>query len=196
MGLHRFQQHKLAATPWKNGGGSTREIACWPPSSALGDFGWRVSIASITEAGPFSVFQDVDRHIMLLDGDGVRLQTDDGRIDHHLITPFVPFAFSGDEAINCTLAGGTSKDFNVMTRRGQWQAELLVLNTATDLPVASHGVLLALRGRWLVGADQLLLEPEDGLYWTDLAKSWQLVPDTSDNTETLLLSVHFSQLCS
>ncbi len=196
MGLHRFQQQKLAVTPWKNSGGSTREIASWPPGSAQHDFGWRVSIASINEAGPFSVFQDVDRHIMLLDGDGVRLQSDDGRIDHHLKTPFVSFAFSGDEAINCTLAGGTSTDFNVMTRRGQWQAELLVLNTATDLPAASHGVLLALRGRWQVGADQPLLEPGDGLYWTDLAKSWQLVPDTSDTTETLLLSVHFSQLRS
>lgn len=189
MTLQRFSVATLLSKPWKNGGGRTREIACWPPSSALGDFGWRVSIASITAAGPFSVFQGVDRHIMLLDGDGVRLQSDDGRIDHCLKTPFAPFAFSGDVDINCTLAGGSSCDFNVMTRRGQWQAELHVLNVTTDLPTAPHGLLLALRGRWQVGIDQPLLRPGDGLFWTDVAQKWQLLPDMAGNASAVLIAV-------
>ena len=47
---------------------ATREIACWPPGAGLHDFGWRVSIATIAAAGPFSVFKGVDRIIMLLVG--------------------------------------------------------------------------------------------------------------------------------
>src|SRR6185295_12572572 len=95
----RFRRDQLPVMPWKNGGGSTCEIACWPPGAKLGDFGWRVSIATMAAAGPFSVFEGVDRSIMLLAGDGVRLQSDDGAIDHRLDTPHQPFAFSGDAAI-------------------------------------------------------------------------------------------------
>ena len=108
MTWNRFTRETLTATPWKNGGGVTREIASWPPQAGLDSFGWRLSIATIAQAGPFSAFAQVDRHIMLLDGDGVRLFTHDGRIDHRLDVAHRPFAFSGDEAIDCTLLGGTS----------------------------------------------------------------------------------------
>ena len=123
--LQRFSIATLPSMPWKNGGGSTCEIACWPPGAGLGDFAWRMSIASISQSGPFSIFRGVDRSIMLLEGDGVHLrasQTQEGGIDHRLDTPLQPFAFSGDSSVQCTLLGGPSRDFNVMTRRGQWHA--------------------------------------------------------------------------
>lgn len=162
--------------PWKNGGGATREIACWPPGAGLGDFGWRVSIASIAAAGPFSVFNGVDRHIMLLGGEGVRLQSSDGQMDHRLDTPHVPFAFSGDAAIDCSLLGGASSDFNVMTRRGQWHAELQLLDHATSMASAPHGVLLVLRGSWRLGGGLPVCEPGEGLRWTEAAHAWQVEP--------------------
>ncbi len=175
MTWNRFTRETLTATPWKNGGGVTREIASWPPQAGLDSFGWRLSIATIARAGPFSVFAQVDRHIMLLDGDGVRLFTHDGRIDHRLDEPHRPFAFSGDEAIDCTLLGGTSNDVNVMTRRGQWRADVQVLERAADLPAAPHGLLLALRGGWRLG-DAVLREGE-GLWWADVAHAWQASPE-------------------
>lgn len=177
MDLHRFQRDQLAVTPWKNGGGSTREIACWPAGAGMGDFGWRVSIATIAAAGPFSVFEGVDRSIMLLDGDGVRLRSADGQIDHQLDQPCRPFSFNGDAAIDCTLLGGASSDFNVMTRRGQWRAELRVLDAAATLEAAPHGLLLALRGNWRLGHQQPDCREGQGLYWTDLAQAWQVEPD-------------------
>lgn len=190
MSLQRFRTDQLAATPWKNGGGSTREIACWPPGATLGDFGWRVSIASIAAAGPFSVFAGVDRSIMLLDGDGVRLQSADGGIDHRLDTPCQPFAFSGDTAIDCTLLGGASSDFNVMTRRGQWRAELRVLDQAASIAATSHGVLLALRGRWRLGDEASPCLEGEGLYWTDALQAWQVEAQTPG---ARLLAVFFMQ---
>ena len=121
--LQRFAIADLSPTPWKNGGGSTREIVCRPPGAGMDGFDWRVSIATIAQSGPFSVFAGVDRVILLLDGDGVRLQSADG-IDHRLDQALQPFAFSGDEALDCTLLGGPSQDFNVMTRRSALRAEV------------------------------------------------------------------------
>lgn len=178
MSLHRFHRDTLPVMPWKNGGGATREIACWPPGAGLGDFGWRVSIASIATAGPFSVFSGVDRHIMLLGGDGVRLQSSDGRMDHRLDTPHVPFAFSGDAAIDCALLGGASSDFNVMTRRGQWHAELQMHDQATSMAPAPHGVLLVLHGSWRLGDGLPVCGPGEGLCWTEAVEYWQVEPQS------------------
>jgi environmental stress-induced protein Ves len=166
--------------PWKNGGGATRELACWPPGAGLSDFGWRVSIASIAAAGPFSVFSGVDRHIMLLGGDGVRLKSSDGQLDHRLDMPHVPFAFSGDAAIDCSLLGGASSDFNVMTRRGQWHAELQVLDQATSIASALHGVLLVLHGSWQLRGGLPVCLAGDGMWWTDASQAWQVEPQEPD----------------
>ncbi|QNK70528.1 HutD family protein [Variovorax sp. PAMC26660] len=177
-GVQRFSRTALPAMPWKNGGGTTQEIASWPQGAGLDSFGWRVSIATIAAAGPFSVFAGVDRSIMLLEGDGVRLFTHDGRIDHRLDVPQQPFAFSGDDVIDCTLLGGASNDFNVMTRRGQWRADVRVLARASTIEPAPHGVLLALRGEWRLN-DEACREGA-GMHWADTAQAWQAAPAHED----------------
>ena len=184
-----FSRERLAATPWKNGGGSTREVACWPRGAKLDNFLWRVSIASIAQTGPFSVFEGIDRQIMLLDGDGVRLRSADGRIDHRLGTPNVPFAFSGDEAIDCTLLGGPSNDFNVMTRRGRCSAEVRVVDSATDVAPCRHGLLYALEGNWSLATGEAIAKGE-GVWWGDKPQGWQAQPQSSG---ALLLTVRFTE---
>lgn len=171
----RFSRATLPVTPWKNGGGTTQEITSWPQGAALDSFGWRISIATIAAPGPFSVFAGIDRVITLLEGDGVRLFTHDARIDHALDVPLQPFAFSGDEAIDCTMRGGLTTDFNVMTRRGQWRADVKVLDGASAIEPAPHGVLLALRGAWRLN-DAPCREGE-GLHWADAAQAWQAMPE-------------------
>ena len=64
----------LRAAPWKNGGGSTTEIAISPPDAGFDDFDWRISVATIAADGPFSAFAGIDRVITLLAGAGVLLQ--------------------------------------------------------------------------------------------------------------------------
>lgn len=51
-----FQLSTLPVTPWKNGGGETREIICVPAPDA--PFLWRASIATLQADGPFSPFVD------------------------------------------------------------------------------------------------------------------------------------------
>lgn len=192
MSLQSFQRHQLPVTPWKNGGGSTCELACWPPGAGLHDFGWRISIASIAAAGPFSVFPGIDRSIMLLAGNGVQLRSADGDIDHRLGTPGQPFAFSGDTAIDCTLLGDDSRvssDFNVMTRRGQWRAEVQVLTQAFAAPPAPHGLLLILHGQWQLNDESSPLPADSGLCWTNARQTWQAQPASAD-AQLVLVSIH------
>lgn len=177
--LQRFAIADLAAMPWKNGGGSTREVVCWPPGAGMDRFDWRVSIATISQPGPFSVFAGIERSILLLEGDGVRLRSD-GRFDHRLDTPGQPFAFAGDLAVDCTLLGAASTDFNVMVRRGVVQADVSVHDAPATLPAASGGVLLALDGGWILsnGHDTLDVPAGHGVWWAESVGAWQLQPRT------------------
>ncbi len=184
MAIHRFDIALLSATPWKNGGGVTREIVCSPPGAGMDGFDWRVSIATIDKAGPFSAFTGVDRVIMLLDGAGVRLRSRDGRIDHRLDVPYVPFAFGGDVALDCDLLGGTSTDFNVMTRRGRLQADVRVPRDSGDIAPAASGLLLALRGRWQF--NDMECAPGTGIWWDGETQGWHAA---SRDTDAALVAV-------
>ena len=181
MSPQRFDRAALAASPWKNGGGVTREIACWPPGAGMDDFQWRLSIATIAASGPFSAFAGIDRLIALLDGPGVRLVSDDGTIDHMLDRPLEPFPFAGEAVMHGTVLGGESSDFNVMTRRTALRAELAVLRAAAPAAAAPHGMLLAVAGSWHAhaagdGGATHGLEPGQGLWWAEESLAWRLSP--------------------
>ncbi|QTD45723.1 HutD/Ves family protein [Ottowia testudinis] len=176
-----FRLADIAPTPWKNGGGATREIVCWPPGAALDGFDWRISVATIAADGPFSVFPGIDRSITLLAGDGVLLHG--AHATHRLDAPLAPFAFAGESPIHATLLGGASEDFNVMTRRGRCRAQVSVWRAAAELPCApGHAALvLAVQGDWrcvsAAGA-ATALPPGSGLWWppADAAHTPRLAP--------------------
>ncbi|MEK2492811.1 HutD family protein [Kitasatospora purpeofusca] len=128
------------ATAWRNGGGVTREVAGYPAGSGLDDFAWRVSLADVGSAGPFSAFPGVDRVITLVEGPGMALTVDG--TEHVVDAPFRPFAFSGDAATDCRLLGGPLVDFNVMTRRGRAAADLALATEPRTLVVAPGTTVL------------------------------------------------------
>ena len=172
MSATRFALADIVPTPWKNGGGATREIACWPAGTGLDSFDWRISVATIAADGAFSVFAGIDRSITLLSGDGVLLHGEHGT--HRLDQPLVPFAFAGETPIRATLLGGASEDFNVMTRRGRCRADVKVWRQAADWPSEPPhaALLLAVQGDWrcaLAGDAPTLLTPGSGLWWSHAA---------------------------
>lgn len=131
--------------PWKNGGGTTTEIAIYPrpqsTQSTLDSFIWRVSAAQVAQSGPFSPFPGYTRHLMLLDGDGVRLEFAGDGVSEPAVTlteRFQPLRFRGDWATQCTLLGGPVRDLNVMLRDGAARAEPRVVKIPTVRSVASH----------------------------------------------------------
>lgn len=110
--------------PWKNGGGSTEEIARDDAAAgaALDGFGWRVSIADISASGDFSRFAGYQRIITVLQGDGMVLRVD-GK-DSRPLLPFDAFAFSGDSEVSSELLGGTIRDFNLIYSPQRFMARL------------------------------------------------------------------------
>jgi environmental stress-induced protein Ves len=124
------------ASPWKNGGGETREVVAWPPGAGLDDFDWRVSLADVAADGPFSAFPGIDRVLTVVAGDGLVLEID-GRTTR--LEPGEPFAFPGEANVMARLTVGPIRDLNVMVRRGAWAATVRPWRggriAATDGPV-------------------------------------------------------------
>jgi environmental stress-induced protein Ves len=162
--------------PWKNGQGTTHEI--WVERDAqdtAGSFRFRLSIATVQVASPFSRFPGCDRTILLLDGEGMCLDSGPGR-QHRLEQPHEPYAFSGDWDTDCTLIGGPCRDFNVMVDRRRARAEVRVISlpagTAQGLtpqPDDTLWALFTLAGTMSIRADTpttlpaLTLPPEHTL---------------------------------
>jgi environmental stress-induced protein Ves len=104
----------LNPVPWKNGGGSTTQIAVFPPDAGFEDFDWRVSLATIAEDGAFSEFPGVERTLALVDGHGMTLEIDG---EPMLMSKADPVAvFDGESRVAAKLNRGASTDLNVMTR--------------------------------------------------------------------------------
>ena len=139
-----IQYASLRPTPWKNGGGVTTELAMSPPGAGLGDFDWRVSLASIAEDGPFSQFPGVDRTLVMVAGDGVLLEVGDERV---VLSPSEPLVeFAGEDPVHATVHGQSTLDFNVLTRRGRYRhrIEPFVVCGSVPLPRRSGTTLVFL----------------------------------------------------
>ena len=105
---------------WKNNLGWTREILRVPDDE---DYDWRVSIAEIDHDCPFSPFPRHDRILMLLSGKGMRLDFHDGRRVELGLHERI--AFRGEDALDCVLTDGPTRDFNLIWKRDRARAELL-----------------------------------------------------------------------
>ncbi len=107
------------AVPWKNGGGVTREVTVFPPGAGIDAFDWRVSMAEVTQAGPFSLFEGIDRHLTVLRG-RLRLDFSDRSLT---LGPLDSVAFSGSAPVYGVPLEPVL-DLNVMTRRDLAQASV------------------------------------------------------------------------
>lgn len=112
MSWHTVLLDDIVPTPWRNGGGITRELLAWPEAS---NWQWRASVAEVVRSGPFSNFVGVQRWFAVLHGDGVVLEVD-GR-SHQLAAGDAPWKFSGAAQTTCRLLGGATQDFNLMVKQ-------------------------------------------------------------------------------
>lgn len=101
----------IPPTPWRNGGGQTRELFAEPAGA---DWTLRVSLADIEQDGPFSAFPGVRRHFAVLQGPGVALTLSGQTLP---LTPASDaLVFDGAAAPGCRLLGGATRDLNLMLR--------------------------------------------------------------------------------
>jgi environmental stress-induced protein Ves len=171
-----IQYASLRPAPWKNGGGSTTEIAVSPAGAGFDEFDWRISLATISQSGPFSSFPGIDRSLALVGGDGVLLDFGDERF---VLSPSEPLIeFAGEDDVHATVTGSLTTDFNVMTRRGRCRhrlepvvvrgREALKRRSATTLLFLADGESLTLSSAReriaMVRYDVVVMEAEEA--WT------------------------------
>ena len=108
------------ASPWRNGGGVTRELVAWPAGAA--DWTCRISVAEVAGSGPFSRFDGVQRWFAVLSGNGVSLRLRGA--EHRLTAASAPLEFDGEAAVDCRLLDGPTQDLNLMVRRDRAGARM------------------------------------------------------------------------
>lgn len=119
----------MTVMPWKNGLGTTTEVAIHPAGSSLaaGDFEWRVSVSEVLSDGPFSTFAGCDRLLAVWKGSGLALKSGG---EHFELAPMKPFRFPGDVATQAHLRGGPILDLGVICRRGKAEATMRIVTHA------------------------------------------------------------------
>jgi hypothetical protein len=152
--------------PWKDGGGSTTEIAIEPLGSGLSDpFLWRVSSAQVAASGPFSVFPGMTRSLLVVEGAGLILDIE-GMSRQRMKHPGQVVTFSGDAATNAMLIQGACTDFGVISDPSRVKVTLEWLNlgaNATSITLAPTTLLFAPWGSVRVDALDVTLDHRECL---------------------------------
>ena len=152
--------------PWKDGGGSTTEVAIEPAGAGLSEpFLWRVSSARVESSGPFSHFPGRARLLTLLEGPGLILDIE-GMGRQRLKHPGQVVAFPGDAGVQATLIQGPCVDFGVISDPARVKVTLEWLNLGTEptaLTVAPTTLLFAPWGPVRVDPLGVELEPRECL---------------------------------
>jgi uncharacterized protein len=178
-------------TPWKNGGGSTTEIAVEPAGASLDTFDWRISMAQIGADGPFSEFPGIDRTLSVVKGTGLSLTIGDN-------APVIldrrsgAITFAGELATSAHLTSGEITDLNVMTRRQRFSHRVRRIwePASHDFDGADIAAVLSLNEGMKVNTERAAatLEPGDAaiLLRSDDVR-FRMVPKVSSGCYLVLL---------
>ena len=143
MNVTHIPANEYRRERWKNGLGWTREVLRWPEST--NDWDWRLSIAEVDKSGPFSSFPGVERELVLLHGEGMRLDFEDGE-SVELMPPHGRHRFAGERALQCELSSGPTQDFNLMLHRRGKRHDPNWEDTALSIEPSMEWALKALGG--------------------------------------------------
>ena len=114
-----------AVVPWKNGGGTTTELAQAPVKASGQDWSWRISIANVEQSGPFSMFAGIDRISCVVDGDGMDLRYEDGSVV--ALEPNQPVTYDGGATVIGKLRSTPIRNFNVMVDRRFFRSAMRIV---------------------------------------------------------------------
>jgi environmental stress-induced protein Ves len=109
--------------PWKNGRGTTLEIAAEPKGAKLDDPSllWRLSSAPVTEPGPFSAFPGLARFLALTEGKELGLSFKDRDVT---LRAGDVYHFRGEEQVSAKLTDGPVKDIGLLYRPDRVKAQM------------------------------------------------------------------------
>lgn len=131
---------------WKNGGGTTREIAVFPPGAGMEDFLWRLSMAKVEKAGTFSTFESIDRILTVIEG---TLRLSGPTLNVTLDCASNPFPFDGAALIIGEPLTGPVLDLNAMVRRGSHSVTVKQLKSGDIAACKGTSFIVALERQYL-----------------------------------------------
>ena len=179
MSIAVVELERVTPTPWKNGGGTTRDLLAWPDPA---HWQLRVSVAAIERDGPFSDFSGIQRWFAVLHGAGVALQMGGERYEIRRGAP--PLQFDGALAPMCWLLDGPTSDLNLLVRRADGAG--LMLDAAPGRDWASSA---AWRGLVTTDAVHLMIDDQlaagtrgTALVWSAQAahQRWRMRPQHAE----------------
>ena len=180
-----IRAHQCRTTPWKNGGGSTTEIAAAPEGASLETFDWRISMARVASDGPFSSFPGIDRTLAIVKGNGMIL-TIGSDAPVTLSSGTEPVSFAGDTPTSARLTNGEIIDLNIMTRRDRFGHRLRRIPDATACDFGDGddiAVVVSLNGETTIATEQdtATLDHSDAaiIDRTEIA-GFRILPATND----------------
>jgi environmental stress-induced protein Ves len=144
---------ELRPGPWRNGAGTTREIASG--GQGIGDFDWRLSLADVDRSGAFSLFPGARRILTVIQGEEIVL-TLEGRDQR--VRQGQPFHFPGGASVTARLPAGAVRVLNVVTSPEVVRAEVSVLELVEgqyrDLPADRFAVVVSGRAALYTGSGE------------------------------------------
>ncbi len=158
-----LRQSGYALARWKNGAGSSLEVAMGGPPGE--PFAWRVSLASVERSGPFSDYSGYDRTTALVEGAGFTLRAP-GAATLRFAAPGDCHAYAGSLPYVCELHDGPCRDLNLIARSGLGASMSVVVLGEGGLAldgVAARRYVLPLSGHVSVRAGEtgVRLDPCD-----------------------------------
>ncbi|MFZ6847211.1 HutD family protein [Undibacterium sp. RuRC25W] len=197
--MRKWTQQDYHTMPWKNGGGSTTELAIFPVDAHLENFVWRLSTAAVNADGPFSHFSQIDRTLAILSGEGLILHTDDGaqapQANVSLTRSVAPYRFAGELPINAELIADPVLDLNMMTRRDVCQHHMQRLSAGDHFVSAgdSQQVLLyCAQGSATLSSGESLVQGDLCLFEERHEHEGVIVGlSAADDAQLYLITIHF-----
>jgi environmental stress-induced protein Ves len=143
--VRKYETYRIM--PWRNGRGSTLEIAREPATGD--DFAWRLSLADIDRDGEFSAYRGYRRALVLIAGNSLQLKFR-GHGNCFLDPTKRGTRFEGDWQTHCAIPEGRCTDLSLIVRRGSATRPTSVVRAPRVLHLKSTGRLVL--GRDLYGA--------------------------------------------
>ncbi|KJE91962.1 hypothetical protein CAOG_03007 [Capsaspora owczarzaki ATCC 30864] len=210
MTLRFLAQSDYRTMPWKNGLGTTTELAVSPAGASIDSFVWRISAAQVGAAGPFSSFLGVARTLLQTSGTPMTItctaKDEDASLPrtiwNHTMQWLQPITFHGEEQVGCTRLDGVATDFNVMTRRAQCQSTTSVLELISGgyfsrvVPGATTCFVHALSGEiavQVVSCSVGLVPTTHPSVCVRSHESAVLEPSAGTTKDSIVLEVHCAQ---
>ena len=165
-----FRHADSRTMPWKNGQGTTTEIAVSPAGAGMADFDWRLSLARMESDAPFSAFPGIVRTLAVIEGTGLNLAVE-GDAPVTLSPSSAPHRFAADRPAEGRLPGGPVSNLNIMTRRAGCTHMMRRVRFQGPLEVSVTGTLLVLCHSGGIEIGGASLGPLDCALITDTEKA-------------------------